>query len=514
MELLLINGNVITMARSGFRAQAIAVSGERIAAVGSTDEVLRLRTPASRVVDLNGKTVLPGLIDSHAHAFLTGVGSMAVQLGGLTSIEEVCDAIGAKAATFPRGKWVYGMGCEPWLLPQKRFPGLAELDGAAPHNPVYIAAATFHSGVSNSAGMQLISPDPDLPGLDKDPVSGEPTGQFLSDTAHFFAASRAFGALTAEEIAEMYKYTASLAASRGVTTLHCLDGQFVEGDSDVIVLRRLASELPVHTVLMYQTMDVDRVLELGLSRIGGCLTLDGSAFDHTALYYEPYADDAATCGDLYIPEDVVRAFVMKAHRAGLQIGMHAIGDRAIDILVNAYAEAQQAFPREDCRHRVEHFISPSESAIETAARLKLALMMQPIFTYAWNPEYVYFLGNDRANRSDPFGQLSRAGHMVAGGSDSPVTEINPLLGIQSAVNNPNLQRRTSVDQALRMFTINGAWAAFEENEKGTLEAGKLADIDVVDRDPYTDSDHIDEFSVEMTVCGGDVVFSRDQAQVN
>lgn len=509
MDLILVNGNVITMNVPHQRQQAVAIRQGRIAAVGSTQGMLRLRTSASRVVDLQGKTVLPGLIDSHAHAFLTGVGLIAAQLGAATTVAEVCDAIRARAAVTTPGKWVYGMGCLPWALREQRFPGLAELDRAAPENPVYIAAATFHSGAANSPGMRLIAPEPDLPGLERDPATGEPTGSFLSDTAHFFAVGRAYTGLSDAEIAALYRQTASLAASKGVTTLHCLDGQFVEGDKDVTVLRQLAPELPVHTVLMYQTMDVDRVLELGLPRIGGCLTLDGSAFDHTALYYEPYADDPARCGDLYIPEDTVRAFVMKAHRAGLQIGMHAIGDRAVDILVNAYTEAQEAYPREDCRHRVEHFITPTESAVEKAGRLGLALMMQPIFTYGWNAEYIYFLGAERAERSDPFGQLCRSGHVVAGGSDSPVTEIDPLLGIQSAVNNPNPLRRASVEDALRMFTINGAWAAFEEKEKGTLEAGKLADIAVIDRDPFAEPDHINEFSVEMTLCAGKVVFSRD-----
>jgi predicted amidohydrolase YtcJ len=508
MDLCLVNGNVITMALPNKREEAVAVREGRIAAVGSSRAVSALATPDSQIIDLDGKTVLPGFIDSHAHCFLTGMSLTAAQVGTATTTVDVCELVREKAAATDPGKWVYAMGCLPFALQEKRFPNISELDAAAPENPVYVSAATFHSGATNSLGMRLIDPDPELHGLEKDPGTGEPTGSFLSDTAMFFALRRAFGGLSNADILAAYRRATSWAASRGVTTLHCLDGQFVEGDRDVEVLHRSGSELPIRTVLMFQTFDVQRAVEMGLPRIGGCLTIDGAVFEHTALYHEPYTDEPSLSGDLYIPEDKIRAFVDEAHRAGLQIGMHAIGDRAVDMLVSAYAEAQQAYPREDCRHRVEHFITPTEWAVNEARELGLALPMQPIFSGRWNPEYVYFLGEQRADRSDPFKRLCSMGVVVSGGSDSPVTEINPLLGIQSAVNNPNPKRRVSVEDGLRMFTINGAWVAFEERDKGTLEAGKVADMVVLDGDPYAQCEHIDELTVEKTICGGEVVHSR------
>lgn len=242
---------------------------------------------------------------------------------------------------------------------------------------------------------------------------------------------------------------------------------------------------------MYQTMDVRRVLDLGLPRIGGCLTVDGACFEHTACFSEPYVDRPDTCGCLNYSEEDVLDFVMEAHRAGLQVGMHAIGDRAIDVLVRAYAAAQALHSRLDCRHRVEHFQAPNDEALAIAHDLRLALPMQPIFSYLWDrreaDHYVAAFGPSRAERMEPFAQLLQCGLRVAGGSDSPVTEIDPLLGMQAAVNNPASSRRVPVDAALRMFATDAAWVGREEDVTGTSSVGKRADLAVLGADPFVES---------------------------
>lgn len=293
--------------------------------------------------------------------------------------------------------------------------------------------------------------------------------------------------------------------------MHCLEGQFVPGDRDVRVLCALTDELPVHVLVMYQTLEVQRVLDLGLPRIGGCLTVDGASFEHTALFYEPYSDEPAIHGMLNMPEQTVREFVSEAHGAGLQIGLHAIGDRAVDMVVSAYVDAMEHWPRDDCRHRIEHFHAPTEWAVEQARRLRLALPMQPVFSYLWDrpPEdhYLRLFGRERTDRCEPFSRLCSLGVTVAGGSDSPVTPIDPLLGIHAAVNNPNAARRTGIEDALRMFTTNAAWVGFEEDDKGTIESGKLADLTVIDRDPFAEPQHIKDFVVHAAVVGGRLAYS-------
>jgi predicted amidohydrolase YtcJ len=440
------------------------------------------------------------------HFFLTAASYRSAQLDEAGSIAEVCRLVGEQAAKIPPGEWVYGFNCPAWTI--GRLPTMDELDAVSGDHPVYVASDSFHSGAANSKAIALLAPPERLRGVEKDPETGEPTGRFLTDEAHFWAAGRAYGALPDEHIQGLFLGAADHAVTKGVTTLHCLDGQFVANDRDIKVLLGLDDRLPLHTLLMYQTMDVERVVELGLPRIGGCLTIDGAGPERTALFYEPYAGAPGVYGDLYIPEERVRSFVMEAHVAGLQIGMHAIGDRAIDILVNAYQEAMESSPRDDRRHRVEHFYVPTDWAIDRARELGLALTMQPAFSWTCDlpGESLYegLWGAQRANRAEPFPRLCSMGIVVSGGSDSPISAIDPLLGIHSAVNNPNPVRRVSVDDALRMFTINGAWVGHEERERGSLTVGKVADIVVLDQDPYLQADSIKDFEIALTICAGEV----------
>lgn len=511
MDLKLINATVRTMHAHCDPSEALAVAGDRILCVGTNQDVLDLDLPGAEIVDLGGRTVMPGFVDSHAHAFATGLTFISADLSGARDVQDICERMRESVVGETGRRWIFGLGCSPWLLREQRFPTLAELDAVLDDRPAYITSTTFHSGATNSAGLRELAADPALartPG-------GPEAGWFLDDESHFAAARLAFSSLDDADIGELLRQVAELAASRGVTSLHCLEGQFIHGDRDVQVLHERAEELPVHVVLMYQTMDVDRVVEMGLPRIGGCLAVDGACFEHTACFYDPYVDRPETSGRLNYAEDVIVEFVDRAHRAGLQIGMHAIGDKAIDVLVGAYAAAMRANPRPDCRHRVEHFQLPTEWAIEQAAKLRLALPMQPIFSYLWdNPghsDYERSFGSERAERMEPFARLARLGFTVCGGSDSPVTPIDPLRGIHAAANNPRASRRTDVDTVLRMFTVNGAWVAHEEHERGTITAGKVADLVVLSGDPYVSS--ADEITVEITFSRGRLTYLANGSKV-
>lgn len=509
MNAKLVGGKVITMDPERPAATAVAIRDGKIAAVGDDHEIRSAEVPGAELIDLGGRMVLPGFIDSHAHALDTGMRLVSVDLEGTTSVGEVCERV-ARGAERPFGGWVHAMQCAHWDLREGRYPTLAELDAACPDVPVFVESVTGHSGATNSAGLRLI--EAGAPQFARRTVAAsEEAGWFRDDAEVALAAGVVFGSLDRGELADLYRSVAEQSAAKGVTTLHCLEGGMIPGDTDASVLHEIGGELPVRIVLMFQTMDVDRVVRMGLTRIGGCLCVDGACFENTACFYEPYLDKPETTGYLNYTEDEIFAFVRTAHEAGLQIGMHAIGGRAIDVLASAYAAAQAASPRPDMRHRIEHLQAPTEHSMGIAAELNLALPMQPIFSYLWDrpgaDHYVRQFGEARADAMESFARLTDRGLVISGGSDSPVTTIDPLLGIQSAVNNPRASRRTSLEDALKMFTTNGAWVAHQENDYGMLKTGLAADLVVLGADPREESAHIDQIPVLTTISRGEVTYS-------
>ena len=227
---------------------------------------------------------------------------------------------------------------------------------------------------------------------------------------------------------------------------------------------------------------------------------------------EPYANHPGR-GSLYYADDVIYNFMSEAHKNDMQFSLHVGGERAIDqFIYNLYrVEKEQGF--KDLRHRPEHFSMPSERALELAVEMQLALPMQPSFPALWdNPEdslYVKNLGKKRAMRMEPFAKIIKQGGIICGGSDSPITACDPLWGIHCAVNDPNDFRTVSVTEALKMFTINGAWAAHEEKIKGSIEKGKLADLVVLDKNPYENERQIKDINIEMTILEGKIIFNRN-----
>jgi hypothetical protein len=259
---------------------------------------------------------------------------------------------------------------------------------------------------------------------------------------------------------------------------------------------------------------VERVRSLGLPRVGGCILLDGDVGPRTAALSEPYVDDPDCYGTLYFAQDEVDAFVLEAHRAGLQIAMHAVGDAAVEQALNAYEAALEAEPREDHRHRIEHCEVIREEQIERARRLGVALAIQPPFNHFWDhTTYYASIGEERASRVDPVATLMRPGLLVAGGSDSTVTPLGPLIGVHAAVNHSLPRERVSVQEALKLYTINAARIAFQEEDRGSLEVGKLGDLVVLGADPFEiEPERLLEIPVEMTVIGGEVVYGGEGFQ--
>jgi predicted amidohydrolase YtcJ len=508
-DLALRNTNLITMNPQQPRAEALAVHDGRIVAVGTWDDVAP-RAEGVPVLDLAGKTVLPGLIDTHAHFLWTALSLAALDVSSASDHAALQAIIRQTVADTSPGALILGMGFTEYALDTARFSPIIEaLDTVAPYHPVGLIGVTGHASAVNTRGLELLALSDDTPGVMCD-AAGRPNG-LLSDKANnlaFDIFSEHFGA--DEKAAEMIALAIGKAHSVGITTLHALEGG-VGGDNEAAeeFLAAIPS-LPLRFVFFYQITDVDRVLELGLPRIGGCILLDGDVGPHTAALSEPYADDPECYGTLYYSQEEIDAFVLKAHKAGLQVAMHAVGDAAVEQALHAYDKALAAHPRDDHRHRIEHCEVIREDQIQRAQRLGVALAIQPPFNHYW-PHTTYYptLGEERAWKADPVRTLVRPGLLIAGGSDSTVTPLGPLIGVHAAVNHTNPAERVSVQEGLELYTINAARIAFQEADRGSLEVDKLGDFVVLAEDPFeVEPGRIKDISVEMTVIGGDIVYER------
>lgn len=488
---------------------SLRISGGKIVEIreGETEE--HMDPSVFPVVDLRGSAVLPGFIDSHAHVLYTGLFQDSIRLGEAVTIEDVLELVEEACSKLEPGYWVFGSELRYQGLKEKRTPSREELDRVSPRNPVWLVSETCHSSTTNSLGLQRMGLPRDLPGLETDSSTGNPTGRFLTDQAHFGASRRILSSLGDGEARGMVEKVCYDAARKGVTSIHAMDGS---PDSDRVFLKlfEVIPLMPIRITPYFQTMDVDRVLELGLHRIGGCLTLDGAWPEHTVALNEPYLDRPDSRGMLFYTDEQVERFIQRAHWEGLQATMHAIGDAAIEQILRAYEKTFGKEKNTRHRHRIEHFSLPLGDQMDRAADLGIVLAMQPMFSFLWGgPEgdYVRYLGEERANRIEDFRALLDQGLIICGGSDSPVTPLDPIMGINAAVNNPFPQHRVTVDEALRMFTVCGAWAAFEEAERGTIQEGRAADLVVLTENPKTlEQGRLAEIQVEMTVAGGRIVY--------
>jgi predicted amidohydrolase YtcJ len=320
------------------------------------------------------------------------------------------------------------------------------------------------------------------------------------------------GTLLPEEMRQKAVHLAlDIAAQHGITTIHAMEGGELFDNRDAILIHEMMPHLPLHVVLYWCTGNVKAAYRLGLSRVGGDICLDGSIGSRTAAFADDYADDPGNRGQLLMGQSEIDRMVSTAHRYGMQIGLHAIGECAIGTAIRAIQRSSGGAC--DHRHRIEHFGVPTKRHIEQAARLGIAVATQPAFPFLrGGPGKIYEqrLGPARDRRAYPLRELVEANILVAGGSDSNVTPADPLLGIHSCVNHPHPDQRLNAHQALCLFTLNGARIAFEENERGSIVDGKVADCVVLDRDPLrTDSEELKEIKVLMTVSRGSVVFRTD-----
>lgn len=504
MDMVLYNGNIITMENLAPYATALAVKDGKIAAVGNDADIKKLASAETQLVDAGGNTVLPGLIDAHVHFMGTGLDAAAANLMGTQSQAAFMERLHTKEKELKEDAWLRGFGYDETKFAEKALPSMDALSVAFPNRPVFLSRIDAHSCFLNARAYELLGIDPATEGVVME--NGRPTGVFRA-SANSQARKKMSEELTTDEVRrEAIHLAANDALKVGVTTLHALEGGSLYSDKDVDVMLKYAHELPIRTLLYHQIPDAKRVKAEGLPRVGGCITVDGSLGSHTAALLEPYADQPATCGTPYMPQQEIDDFVLEAHSLGMQVAMHTIGDKAIEMLMLAYEKALAKIPRQNHRHRFEHFTVPTYDQIGRAARLGVAISVQPSFDYLTSGAMMPArLGHERLRRSYPFRTLLEEGLLLAGGSDSNITPISPLFGITSCMVHSQPMQRLSLYESLKLFTINAAAIGFEEAEKGSLAPGKYADITIIEGDIWnTPAEDIQHMKVLKTIVGGKI----------
>jgi len=518
-DLVIRDANVLTMERPGAQAQALAAAAGRVLAVGSNAEVELLVGPETMVLSLPGRTVLPGFIDCHVHMTQTGLGALGPSVYDVADTSTVLEVVAGAVSRAAAGEPVLVHGC--WFGGLGHPVTSADLDRIAPRNPVMVVDVSGHGCLVNSRAWEALALPAGIDGVVR-AASGERSGRLVAE-ANTLARYRYYATIDDTQRVAALERAAEMALRVGITTVHALDGGCDDGHSwfrerDAAVLLGMRDRLPVRMALYLQSTCVETAVAWKLPRIGGCVWLDGSYGDHTTALREPYSDRPDTCGKLYFTDSELVRFVERAHLAGLQIAMHAIGDAAIEQLLDAYEKVLARHHRADHRHRIEHFSLPTAEQIDRAARLGIALSMQPNQAampkgaHQHMPASMRYLGPERYVRRHPYRRILDAGCLVGGGSDSDPKPMGPLIGVQAVASHPDDDRRLTAYEALSLYTANAARLAFEEGEKGTLEPGKLADLVVLSANPLeADPDSIEQIPVEMTLVAGRIAYRRPGA---
>ncbi len=532
-KLAITNGNVITMDKKKPKAQAVLVVGDKIYKVGSDVEIKSLIDEDTEEIDLEGKTLVPGFVDCHAHPMSFGQALMAVncRTPPIISIKEIAHKIQEAVDKKAEEQWIIGRGYDDFKLIEKRHPNRWDLDKAAPNNPVVITRMCGHVIVVNSRALELAgisndSKDPEGGQIDRDTETNEPIGVLRGNAEDLIW--NVMPSPSVEQLKKGIKQAAKQFLARGVTSV---SDAGVER-SEVVKAYQAAiwgDNLPLRVNLMMSVSVLEELVTLGILtgfgddrlQIGAIkIVADGSTTARTAAVFEPYEDAPGNTGIMYISQDELNEHVLAAHREGFQIGIHAIGDRAISAALDAFEIALEKLPRADHRHRIEHCGITNPIIISRLKKLGIIPVPQPIFLYGEGESYRAGIGEDRVKWAYPLKLFIENGITTAMSSDCPATSgaelISPLLGIYVAVLRKTdadrefgPEQKISVEDALRFYTLNSAYATFKEGVKGSIEPGKLADFAVLSNDPYTViKNDIKDINVELTIVGGKIVYKK------
>ena len=534
-QLVLLNGKIITVDPNDSVAEAFAVDAGKITKVGTNEEIKALIGDNTQVIDLKGKTVTPGLIDSHCHI---GGGYpelyyLDLRPGKVDSIAEIVQVVAKKVQETPKGEWVLGFGWFPAYWSDSRMPSRLDLDPVSPDNPVFLTDMSGWYGWVNSNALKLSGVDENTPDplggiIDRDKTTNMPTGLLVNHSAMALVKKPL---PSDEQREEGILYASNKFLAEGVTRIK---DNWVKGKDLLGAYQALngRGEPPSPTYIYYH-VNSEAEAEADLAALpsvqkgfGGSVTLkgwklqvDGGAA--TAFTYEPHNGYAYSLASL-APE-TLKKIVGMLHKSGLQICIHVIGDRALDSALDAIEAALDENPRPDHRHRLEHVVvSPKKGALERIKRLGVIISTQPLFIYYSGDTWSRLFGEDRVRLSVPVKTPVDMGIPVALGSDYPCSpDTRPQMTLWSTVMRQTItgrvigpEERVDIRQALRLHTMGSAYAAHEENVRGSIEAGKSADVVVWSDDMYSiPTDKIRELEAELTIVEGRIVHKSSDTEI-
>jgi len=518
-DVILFNGNIWTVNARQPRAQAVAISGGRFLAIGSNDEALPLASGAAKKIDLGGKTVLPGFIDAHSHPAVAGLSHLRMVDCDLRSISEILRALRERAAKTPSGQWVLGFKYDDTKTSEGRPLTLKDLDDVVPDHPAFVQHRGGHTAWVNTLALKAAKVDentPDPPGgkYDRDPSTGKLDGHVREVARETF--EKLFPGFTRDDHREGVKLISKMMSRTGVASVTDASGS--PDDLRAYQDARDAGDLSLRVYCHIYNAFIDQMLAAGVRtglgddwvKVGAQKSVcDGSISERTARLSQPYISRPNDFGILVTDEEHLYTLSRKAHEAGWQLGTHANGDVGIDTTLRVYERLQKEMPRRDPRFRLEHCTVINDSLV---ARIKaLGAIPTPFSTYAYyHGEKMKEYGADRVNNMFALRTFLDAGIRPTQASDYPPGPFEPMMALRSEVTRTDSKgnvwgprQRISVEEAIRVGTINGAYASYEENIKGSIEAGKLADLVVLGRDPFkVDPMELIDIPVERTMVGG------------
>lgn len=510
-DVVLVDGKVFTASLERPWAKALAVRGDRLLAVGTSTQAERWRGRSTRLVDLRGAVLVPGFIDAHAHLADSAGERGWTRLDGTRDLEEALARLRRAAASTPPGGWVVGIDWDEAKWPERRFLNRDDLDRVSTDHAVVARRIDGHIGSLNSLALERASEFVGERGFDVD-ASGRPTGILTEDAFGDFHQRFEGGEAAIERgLPPM----ARMAHRLGITSIHDVVGQ---GGLRAHQAVHQAGRSRLRVYAMPRDSLLDAFLRGGLRtgfgdpwlRLGPIkIFADGSLGAYTAALAAPYEGRPGNKGMLIHSPTELRSMLMAAHEAGFQTATHAIGDAAIRLVVETLEDVHGSAPREDARHRIEHYELPDDDVLRRTKAAGIVASCQPNFVGQWSgPKDVYEtrLGAKRFAANNPFRKILRSGIPLCFGSDG--MPYGPLFGIHWAVNGFFEDQRISPEDAIRAATAGGAYAGFSERETGTLEAGKLADFAILRGDPFDTPDRIAQMRIGSTWIGGARVYAR------